>query len=279
MSRGARSLICAFLCAVVSTLCFGQSPIDLKLPFPYDETWTMTRGYNQATHSAYASTDERFALDFAQACETTYGKPMLAAQSGTVALGDPDAGWGNNVWIYHEGGCRTRYAHMSQVYVQAGDFVYQGQTIGLVGNTGNVTSQYCTGAESGAHIHFVLQCLENGQYVGKKPEPMSGYASFANGGRHKSNNGGIVGYYNNGWHNDGTSLAFETAYAYVRNFTHPLGVPKEDSGNPQGPYVHPWADLLVQNFENDDFEKRGVILMKPGSDKAFIVRFSELKFA
>lgn len=249
---------------------FAQSPIDLKLPFPFDESWRVTRGYGVGTHTTYSNSDERYALDFAQACNSTFGKPMLATASGTFVQNSTDS-WGVNAWIYHENGCRSRYAHMQEnLLVATGDHVEQGQQIGFVGATGNVTGDCAE--NPGAHIHFVFQCLEDGEYVGKKPEPMSGYTDFTTHLSYKSNNAGVVGYYADGYHNDGTSAAFEETYAYTRMFAHPLGVPKEDAGSPAGPYVHPWSDLLVQNFENDEFEKRGVILMKPGASQAFIVR-------
>jgi murein DD-endopeptidase MepM/ murein hydrolase activator NlpD len=44
--------------------------------------------------------------------------------------------------------------HCSALYVSAGDTVTQGQTIALMGATGNVT---------GVHLHFAV--IKGGQYV------------------------------------------------------------------------------------------------------------------
>ena len=269
---------------------FCQSPIDLKLPFRYGESWTMTRGYNCAgeatgascSHTLYSGSDERYALDFAQSgCAGGYGMPMLAMASGTLQIGSSldDNGWGVNAWIYHANDCRSRYAHMIEGSLQypSERYVLQGDMIGRVGNTGNVSSG-CTGLGAGAHIHIVFQCKDtSGNYVGVKPEPMSDYQAFMPGGGYVSNNTGEIGHYSDGWHEDGSSQAFFDAY--VRSRWTGIGVPKQDSGNPSGIYVHCWLDsdnvctcIDVQNFENSDPGKRGAILYRQGKDKAHMVR-------
>ena len=62
----------------------------------------------------------------------------------TAALG---SSYGNYVRILHEAGDETLYAHMQYVFVRPGQKVRQGQQIGTVGQTGNVT---------GPHLHFEL---------------------------------------------------------------------------------------------------------------------------
>ncbi len=277
------------LLLLVSSLAFSQTPIDLKLPFKYNATWIMTHGYfnpsippDQETHKYYQSSDERYALDFAKNCDTTtYGQPVLAAAAGTIQIVSEtnNKTWGVNLWINHPGGCRTRYAHMivGSLFVKDGDYVKQGQIIGLTGNTGDAKSVNCSGPYAGAHIHFVLQCPENGQYVGKKPEPMSGYSNFTNQSTYISNNGSVIGYWadTSDWKTDGSSEAFYRAY--IRNSRAHFGLPTSDSGNPNGVYVHKWdntsiPNLYVQNFDDSDFEKRGVILWTTGSANAYAVR-------
>lgn len=81
-----------------------------------------------------------------------YGAPVLAANSGTVALTNwsytPGYGYGIYVIVDHGGGITTLYAHMSNISVAKGDKVTRGQTIGAVGNTGWST---------GPHLHFEVR--------------------------------------------------------------------------------------------------------------------------
>lgn len=76
--------------------------------------------------------------------------PIVAAQDGVVIKRkDMVAGYGTLVEIVHNGGERTRYAHMfpGQISVNEGDVVIAGQPIALVGTNGNST---------GCHLHFEL---------------------------------------------------------------------------------------------------------------------------
>lgn len=81
---------------------------------------------------------------------------VLAADSGKVIVaGWPDGnGYGNRVIIDHGNGVRTLYAHMSQIYVVAGQSVARGNAIGKMGSTGRST---------GTHLHF--EVISNGTYL------------------------------------------------------------------------------------------------------------------
>ncbi len=77
-----------------------------------------------------------------------YGKPIVAAYSGTVSIADSSnatSGYGYYIKIDHGVGVSTLYAHCSLLAVSAGQYVEAGQVIGYVGTTGNST---------GAHLHF-----------------------------------------------------------------------------------------------------------------------------
>ena len=68
--------------------------------------------------------------------------------AGTIAAAGWDAaGYGNMVLINHGNGYMTRYGHLSEIDVQAGQAVQKGQVIGLVGSTGRST---------GPHLHFEI---------------------------------------------------------------------------------------------------------------------------
>lgn len=76
------------------------------------------------------------------------GTPIVAARSGTVTFaGWSSQGYGYMVKIRHFGGEETWYAHQSEIFVEVGDAVRQGDVIGRVGSTGIST---------GPHLHFEL---------------------------------------------------------------------------------------------------------------------------
>ena len=85
------------------------------------------------------------------------GTPILAAHSGTVLVSGWNDSYGNQVLLDNGAGLSTRYVHMMQTAVTAGEAVTAGQVIGYVGNTGDST---------GFHLHFevmqggVLWCLK-----------------------------------------------------------------------------------------------------------------------
>ena len=78
-----------------------------------------------------------------------YGKPIVAADSGTVIVaGYNNGGYGNYVMVDHGNGFITLYGHMSAYAVSSGQRVSQGEVIGYVGNTGRST---------GPHLHFEVR--------------------------------------------------------------------------------------------------------------------------
>jgi murein DD-endopeptidase MepM/ murein hydrolase activator NlpD len=83
-----------------------------------------------------------------------YGHDVKAAANGIVSFAGVQNGYGNTVVIDHEGGRQTRYAHLSQELVRAGDVVSEGQVLGKSGNSGRST---------GPHLHFEM--LVNGRPV------------------------------------------------------------------------------------------------------------------
>ena len=127
----------------------GDIGTTLLYPLPY-KAWTS---------SAFAAIDEMHpdghnGLDLA----ISTGTPILAAEAGTVTKAEYYGGYGNCVFIDHGDGLETRYGHMSEINVQAGDTVKRGQQIGRVGSTGRST---------GPHLHF--EVIYNGQYADPAP--------------------------------------------------------------------------------------------------------------
>lgn len=84
----------------------------------------------------------------------TLNAPIRAADGGTVIFSGWAGGYGNMIKIQHSGGMVTAYAHLNSRFVQVGDKVSKGQTIGRAGSTGNST---------GPHLHF--EVIINGTKV------------------------------------------------------------------------------------------------------------------
>ena len=82
------------------------------------------------------------------------GTPILAAHSGTVLVSGWNDSYGNQVLLDNGAGLSTRYAHMTQTAVTAGEAVTAGHVIGYVGSTGDST---------GNHLHF--EVMQNGVRV------------------------------------------------------------------------------------------------------------------
>jgi murein DD-endopeptidase MepM/ murein hydrolase activator NlpD len=76
------------------------------------------------------------------------GTPIRAAAAGTVIHSGWLGGYGNLVVLDHGNGLATAYAHASVLLVGVGVHVSQGETVSLVGSTGN---------SSGPHLHFEVR--------------------------------------------------------------------------------------------------------------------------
>jgi murein DD-endopeptidase MepM/ murein hydrolase activator NlpD len=83
-----------------------------------------------------------------------------------VSAGWNSGGYGNLVVIRHRLGFESWYAHLSAVYVGAGQGVSGGTRIGAVGSTG---------ASTGPHLHFEVR--RNGTPVDPAPYLLRTYAA------------------------------------------------------------------------------------------------------
>ena len=70
------------------------------------------------------------------------GTPILATANGTVTKSGYTSGNGNYVKIRHNATFETQYLHMSKRIAKVGQFVKQGQVIGLVGMTGHTAGPH-----------------------------------------------------------------------------------------------------------------------------------------
>ena len=89
------------------------------------------------------------------------GTEVISAMSGTVVRAEWYYGYGLCVDIEHEDGYWTRYGHLSEIDVEIGQEVEQGECIGRLGNTGRST---------GPHVHFEIR---SGAWpLGKSTDPL-----------------------------------------------------------------------------------------------------------
>ena len=72
---------------------------------------------------------------------------MICPARGRVVFAGPLEIRGNATIIDHGWGIYTGYWHQSEIRVQVGEIVEEGQIIGLVGNTGR---------SAGAHLHWEI---------------------------------------------------------------------------------------------------------------------------
>lgn len=117
-----------------------------KTPFaiPLEGSYRMTSGFGPRWGRMHNGTD------FAG----PHGMPIHATADGTVTRAGTASGYGKVVYIRHDFGLETRYAHMSSIDVTVGQRVSRGERIGGMGNTGRST---------GTHLHYEVHV--NGEPV------------------------------------------------------------------------------------------------------------------
>ena len=82
--------------------------------------------------------------------------PIVAAADGQVVFAEWGGGYGNLVILEHDAGWSSYYAHFTEIAVDVGQEVRQGETLGGAGTTGYST---------GPHLHFELR------YRGRPVDP------------------------------------------------------------------------------------------------------------
>ena len=89
---------------------------------------------------------------------SSYGSNVLASAFGEVII-SKNSGWnggyGSYIVISHSNGTQTLYGHLSGTTVQVGDIVKQGQIVGFMGHSGQVSGH------TGTHLHFEIRGARN----------------------------------------------------------------------------------------------------------------------
>ncbi len=97
-----------------------------------------------------------------------YTTKAVAAKAGTVIVSAYNKYRGNYVVVSHGSGNTTTYQHLSSRSVNKGDYVTQGQTVGITGSTG---------VSRGAHLHFEI--TEGGKII----DPLTYLTNYTKGWR------------------------------------------------------------------------------------------------
>lgn len=82
------------------------------------------------------------------------GSRVGAAAAGTIIEAGTLPGYGNVIIIDHGRGVTTRYAHLSKLMAREGEFVDQGERIGLSGGARGAPG---SGNSRGAHLHYEVR--------------------------------------------------------------------------------------------------------------------------
>lgn len=122
--------------------------IDVDHSAPVTAAVTSVFGYR--VHPIHNDVRFHYGTDFA----VYEGDAIAAFADGTVIASQEFDGYGKTIILDHGNGITSLYAHCSRLDVAYGDTVTKGQTIALVGKTGNVT---------GPHLHFELK--KDGKYL------------------------------------------------------------------------------------------------------------------
>ncbi len=126
--------------ASASYIIFSKPSTSTSLVWPASAKY-VTCLYYYASGSKHST---RYGYN--NAIDIAGGGNIYAAASGTVeTVAYQSGGFGNYIVIKHNDGTRTLYAHLKSYSVKQGQYVSQGQTIGVMGSTGN---------SSGVHLHF-----------------------------------------------------------------------------------------------------------------------------
>lgn len=143
------------LLAQVPDLVEGYERIPYGLPVSIERGWVSSEfSLTRLDPVEKKKVRPHYGIDLA----VDEGTPVWAAARGVVVFAGWKNGYGNVIYLDHENGMTTRYAHLSELLVKTGHHVVRGETIGLSGETGRVT---------GEHLHYEVRI--KGEAVNPRP--------------------------------------------------------------------------------------------------------------
>ncbi|ABC64558.1 M23 family metallopeptidase [Erythrobacter litoralis] len=105
---------------------------------------SLTSGYGMRTHPVLGGRRSHKGVDLA----APTGTPVYATGDGLVEMAQWFSSYGKYIQIGHGNDLETRFAHLSRIVVDKGEFVQKGDLIGYVGSTGRST---------GPHLHYEVR--------------------------------------------------------------------------------------------------------------------------
>jgi murein DD-endopeptidase MepM/ murein hydrolase activator NlpD len=132
MSAKSQLGLFSLIIAIIASLLSSCSPSQ-GIWYPLAQPGQVTQGF----HAGHTGVD----------IWTPYGMQVRSVSKGTVTFADWYYGYGKYVCVTKDSGFKSCYAHLSSILTRVGAKVTPGQTIGLVGATGDAT---------GPHLHFEI---------------------------------------------------------------------------------------------------------------------------
>jgi len=140
--------------------------------WPVEGYYNISSGFGKRTSGTHRGIDIT-----GESAGLISGAAVQAAKNGTISAVSSTCthnypkssscgcggGYGNFVYMLHDDGTQTRYAHLATVWVGRGQTVHRGQTLGTVGSTGS---------SAGYHLHFEIRSTD-GETV-YNPMPQNG---------------------------------------------------------------------------------------------------------
>jgi murein DD-endopeptidase MepM/ murein hydrolase activator NlpD len=127
-----------------------------KLLYPFPQAFSVSIPYGLRAHPTTGAPSLYRGVGMA----APKGTPVLASFSGSVLTAGAMGNFGNGVVLGHGNDRQTRYGHLSKVLVRGGTFVVQGQKIGFVGDTGQVSEPM---------LHFETWQRKKKEWTAKNP--------------------------------------------------------------------------------------------------------------
>lgn len=145
-----KCVVAGFILFLAITNIFART----KIAYPLATKGSISSGFGWRTHPATGDREWHTGVDIAVPKRTE----VRVVADGRVIYTGWLSNYGWSIKIEHVNGIVSTYAHLSQILVREGTYVYTKQKIGLSGNSGLST---------GAHLHFSVS--KDREYIDPLP--------------------------------------------------------------------------------------------------------------